>query len=132
MRISNAEAQVMDCLWRRSPLTADDIVAEVAEPQGWSDATVRTLINRLLKKKAIAAVKDGRRYLYRPLTARDDYVSAESQGLLDRLFDGRLAPLVAHLTEREQLTPDDVAEIRRLIEKLDAEKPAKGTTDGRR
>jgi predicted transcriptional regulator len=120
MRISNAEALVMDCLWRESPLAADDIVAALAKPQGWSDATVRTLISRLLKKKAIGAVRDGRRYLYRPLVAREDYVSAESRGLLDRLFDGRLAPLVAHLTEREQLSADDVAEIKRLIEKLDA------------
>src|SRR5215470_8539552 len=98
MRISNAETIVMDCLWRRSPLAADDIVAEVAGPQGWGEATVRTLINRLLNKKAIAAEKDGRRYLYRPLVAREDYVSSESRGLLDRLFNGRLAPLVAHLT----------------------------------
>ncbi len=119
MNITNAEAFVMDCLWRTSPLTAEDIVAEIAEPQGWSEATVRTLINRLLNKKAIAASKDGRRYLYSPLVAREDYVSAESRGLLDRLFDGRLAPLVAHLTEREQLTPEDVAEIKRLIAKLE-------------
>ncbi|MGD2134275.1 MAG: BlaI/MecI/CopY family transcriptional regulator [Maricaulaceae bacterium] len=121
MRITNAEAVIMDCLWRRSPLAADDIVAEVAEPQGWSEATVRTLVNRLMNKKAIAAAKDGRRFLYRPLVAREEYVSAESQGLLDRLFDGRLAPLVAHLTERGRLAPGDVAEIKRLIEKLDAD-----------
>jgi predicted transcriptional regulator len=87
---------------------------------------VRTLINRLMNKAAIAADKDGRRYLYRPLVTREAYVAAESQGLLDRLFDGRLAPLVAHLTEREQLTAEDVAEIKRLIAALDG-----GDDDGR-
>lgn len=119
MRITNAESLVMDCLWQRSPLAADDIAAEIVERKGWSEATVRTLIHRLMNKQAITATKDGRRYLYRPLVSRDDYLDSESQSLLDRLFDGRLAPLVAHLSERERITLDDVAEIKALIDKLD-------------
>ena len=122
MKISAAESLVMDALWRRSPLTAEDIVAEIAEPQGWTEATVKTLINRLLTKKAIGADKDGRRYLYRPLLERGAYVSQESQGLLDRLFEGRLAPLVSHFSQTNQLTPDDLAELKRLIAELDHDK----------
>jgi predicted transcriptional regulator len=119
MRISAAESIVMDALWRRSPLSAEEIVAEVAGPQGWSEPTVKTLINRLLTKKAIGAEKDGRRYLYRALAERQAYVSQESQGLLDRLFDGRLAPLVSHFSQTNRLTPEDVAELKRLIAELD-------------
>jgi BlaI family penicillinase repressor len=118
MRISSAESVVMEALWRREPLTAEDIVAEVAEGQGWTEATVKTLINRLFRKKAISAARDGRRYLYRPLVSRADYVETESQGLLDRLFDGRLAPLVSHFSERQRLSADDIAELKRLIEEL--------------
>ena len=70
---------------------ADDIVAAVAAAQDWQEATVKTLLNRLLKKKAIAATRDGRRYLYRAITRRGDYVHAESTSLLDRLFGGRVA-----------------------------------------
>lgn len=121
MRISSAESLVMDALWRKSPLAADDVVAEIAAAQGWSEATVKTLLNRLLKKKAIAAVKDGRRYLYRPLVGRETYVQTESQGLLDRLFDGRLAPLVSHFSQEGRLSPDDIAELKRLIEEIDDE-----------
>lgn len=119
MQISAAESLVMNALWRRSPLAAEDIVAELAGPQGWSEATVKSLINRLLTKKAIGAEKEGRRYLYRPLVDRGAYVSRESQGLLDRLFDGRLAPLVSHFSQTNQLSPDDVAELKRLIAELD-------------
>ena len=119
MKISASESLVMDALWRRSPLSAEEIVAEVAAPQGWSEPTVKTLINRLLTKKAIGAEKDGRRYLYRPLVERSAYVSQESQGLLDRLFDGRLAPLVSHFSQTDKLTPEDVAELKRLIAELD-------------
>ena len=119
MRISTAESQVMEALWRREPLTAEEIFAEVGEAQGWAEGTLKTLIGRLLKKGAVSAQKDGRRYLYRPLVAREAYVEAESQGLLDRLFDGRVAPLVSHFSERRRLTPEDVADLKRLIQELD-------------
>jgi BlaI family transcriptional regulator, penicillinase repressor len=121
MRISSAESLVMEALWQKSPLAAEDVVAEIAVAQGWSEATVKTLLNRLLKKKAIAAVKDGRRYLYRPLVGRDAYVESESQGLLDRLFDGRLAPLVSHFSQSGKLSPQDLAELKRLIEEIEDE-----------
>jgi predicted transcriptional regulator len=120
MKISTAESVVMGALWQRSPqdrpMTAEDVAGEVAAAQGWSEATVKTLINRLLNKGAIGAEKDGRKYRYRPLVARETYVEAESQGLLDRLFDGRLAPLVSHFSETNKLTAEDVAELKKLIE----------------
>ena len=119
MRISTAESQVMKALWASSPLSAEEIIAALPADQDWADATVKTLLNRLLKKDAIAADRDGRRFLYRPLVAQGDYVHAESQGLLDRLFDGRLAPLVAHFSQREKLSDQDVADLRRLLESLE-------------
>jgi predicted transcriptional regulator len=119
MRISTAESQVMKALWAKSPLTAEEIIAALPDDQDWADATVKTLLNRLLKKDVIAAEREGRRFLYRPLVAQGDYVHAESQGLLDRLFDGKLAPLVAHFSQREKLSDEDVAELRRLLETLD-------------
>jgi BlaI family transcriptional regulator, penicillinase repressor len=118
MKISTAESLVMAALWGRAPLTAEEIGVEVAPGQGWSEATVKTLINRLLNKGAIAAERDGRRYLYRPVLDRSDYVEAESQGLLDRLFDGRLAPLVSHFSETRKLSAEDIAELKKLIEDM--------------
>ena len=119
MRISRAESIVMEVLWRQSPRTAEDVAVALADEQSWGEATVKTLLNRLLKKGAVAADRDGRRYLYRPLLDRADYVHAESRGLLDRLFDGRLAPLVSHLSQRETLSADDIAELKRLIAEID-------------
>ena len=92
LRITAAESQVMEALWRRGAMTSDEIVAEVGASQAWGEATVKTLVNRLLKKKAIESARDGGRHSYRPLLARADYVQAEGQGRLDRLFDGQLAP----------------------------------------
>lgn len=122
MRVSAAESVVMEALWRRQPQSAEEIVAEVAEGQGWTDATVKTLLNRLLAKDAISAERDGRRYLYSPKLSRADYVDEESTGLIDRLFEGRLASLVSHFSEREKLSAEDIAELKRLIAELDNER----------
>jgi predicted transcriptional regulator len=122
MRISEAESQVMDVLWSSAPRSAEEVCAALAGTQDWQEATVKTLLNRLLKKRAIAAERDGRRYLYRPLIERADYVHEESKNLLDRLFDGRLAPLVAHFSAHAKLSKKDIAEIRALIERMDHER----------
>lgn len=122
MRVSSAEGIVMEALWRKHPLSAEDVAADVAKEQAWTDATVKTLLNRLLSKGAIAADKDGRRYLYRPVLKREDYVLDESTSLIDRLFDGRVSSLVTHFSEREKLSADDIAELKRLIAELDNER----------
>ena len=117
-RISEAEHAVMEALWQESPLTATEVCEQVCEPRDWSQATVKTLLSRLVAKQAIAAEPDGRRFLYSPKIARRAYVGGESRRLLDRLFGGRAAPLFAHLAESEELTADDVAEIERLLKEL--------------
>ena len=119
MQVTDAESIVMEALWRRHPLSADDVVAALAKQEHWQEATIKTLLNRLLNKGAIRAEKDGRRYLYSPVLRREDWMLGESQGLLERLFDGRVAPLVAHFSAQRKLSPEDVAELRRLLEEID-------------
>jgi predicted transcriptional regulator len=118
-QISEAESRIMDALWRRGPLVVEDIVAEVAGPQKWSDRTVKSLIGRMLKKKAIKSERREGRTWYRPLVARDDYMLAEGQTFLDRIFGGQLAPFVTHFAEHQKLSPEDMAQLKALIARLD-------------
>ena len=119
-RISDAEHAVMEVLWDESPLSAQDVVDRVAPERDWSANTVKTLLGRLLAKQIIAHEEEGRRYLYRPVVARGDYVEGESRRLMDRLFGGRLSPLVAHMAERDNLTAQDIADIEALLKELKA------------
>ena len=119
MQISEAESVVMEVLWKRNPLSADEVVSALSGQQEWQDATVKTLLNRLLNKGAISAERDGRRYLYAPVLTREQYVRSQSQGLLDRLFGGRLAPLVAQFSEQRGLQPEDIAALRALLDGMD-------------
>ena len=117
-RISDAEHAVMEVLWEEAPLAAADVADRVDPARGWSVRTVKTLLSRLLAKGAIVHEEEGRRYLYRPAIAREDFVASESGKLLDRMFGGRVTPLVAHLAERNRLTPEDIAEIEALLREL--------------
>lgn len=120
MNISEAESLVMEVLWRGHPRSAEEIVAELKGEQNWQEATVKTLLNRLLKKRAISARKDGRRYLYRPRIEREEYVTSRSAHIVDRLFGGRIAPLVAHFSEHGKLTKRDIEELKRLIKEIES------------
>lgn len=119
-RISEAEAAVMAVLWEAQPLTAQDVADRVPAERGWSANTVKTLLARLVAKRAVAHEADGRRYLYRPLLARADFLAGESRRLIDRFFGGRVTPLVAHLAERDALSAEEIAEIEALLKALKA------------
>jgi len=118
-QISAAESCIMEVLWEHAPLGADEIVAQVGPAQNWGEATVKTLINRLLKKQALVSEKIDGRTRYRPLVSRADYVTKESQGLLDRLFGGQLTPLVTHYAKHRTLSGAEIAHLKRLIRDLE-------------
>jgi BlaI family transcriptional regulator, penicillinase repressor len=94
-------------------------MAALEGEQHWQEGTVKALLNRLLRKRAIRAEKDGRRFLYSPLISRDEWLLSESKGLLDRLFAGRVAPLATHFSRHGKLTKRDIADLKRLIEEID-------------
>ena len=117
-RIGEAEYAVMEVLWEEAPLTAAEVAERVPEERGWSLATVKTMLSRLLAKGVLTHEEEGRRYLYRPAVAREDYVAEESTRLLDRMFAGRVTPLVAQLAARDRLSAKDIEEIEALLKEL--------------
>jgi BlaI family transcriptional regulator, penicillinase repressor len=117
--ISAAESLVMEVIWESHPILTENVVAALALHESWQEPTVKTLLNRLLKKGAISARKDGRRYLYSPVLKREHWLAAESKGFLDRLFGGRVAPLVSHFSQQKRLSRKDIADLKRLIQELD-------------
>jgi predicted transcriptional regulator len=117
-RISEAEHIVMEVLWHESPLGAAEVAERIAPARGWSARTVKTMLSRLLAKGVLLHDEEGRRFLYRPKLSRADFVARESRRLLDRMFGGRVTPLVAHLAERDNLSDRDIEEIEALLKAL--------------
>lgn len=119
MKISGAESLVMEALWREAPQTSEQLCATVGPEQNWSEPTVRTLLRRLVAKGAVSTTAEGRRFFYSPVLSRADYVASESQGLVDRLFNGSLGALVSHFSEREALTQQDLDELREIVKRIE-------------
>ena len=117
--ISEAEALIMQLLWEKNPRSAEEICQALCEQQQWQVSTVKTLLNRLLNKGAIRADKQSRYFLYSPVLQKEVWLQQESQGFLNRLFQGRLAPLVAHFSQQQNLSAQDIADIKKIIQELE-------------
>jgi BlaI family transcriptional regulator, penicillinase repressor len=119
MKITDAESAVMGVLWDKAPLDGDEISNRLTS-QEWSRTTVRTLLARLVQKGAVKQDKAaGRKDLFSPLVDRGTYQHAESRDLIDRVFGGKVSPLFAQLAERADLTSEDIAELKALIERIE-------------
>lgn len=117
-RITEAEQAVMEALWSSAELSANEVANAVVPQRGWSLATVKTLLSRLVAKQAVNARPDGKRFLYSPSIARADYAAGESRRLVDRLFGGSAAGLFAQLAESKAISEADLAQIETLVKGL--------------
>ena len=116
-KISEAEWEVMKALWKRAPLTANAIVDELTGQTHWKRETIRTLINRLVQKKAVDFEKKGRQYHYFPLVTEAECIKAEARTFLKRLGSGLIEPMLVAFVEEENLSGERIARLRRILKK---------------
>jgi BlaI family penicillinase repressor len=100
IHVTEAESAVMDALWRCGPLPPTRLVAEVRAFRPWGEATVKTLLGRLMQKKAVRSVREDGVLRYHAELDREAYVAAEVGALVARLFGGDAAGLAAFLEKR--------------------------------
>lgn len=116
--ITEAEWDVMELLWEKSPRTSQEIVSLLEEGRGWKRATVVTLLARLTSKGALVTEPQGNRFLYSPAVERSACVAEETRSFLERMFGGALQPLVAHVAEHHSLSKKDIAELKALLDQI--------------
>lgn len=116
-QISDMEWQVMKILWANAPLTANQVIEKIEGVMPWKPKTVRTMLGRLVKKKAIAFHMDGRAYVYYPLMAEAECIKAESRSFLDKVFSGALNVMFANFLEEQELSKEEIAELKRILDK---------------
>lgn len=120
-RISDAEWNVMKVVWKHMPCSAQRVIEALGGPNDWSDATIKTLLNRLVKKGALRFEKEGKAYVYSAAVTEADCRAAETESFLERVFDGSLSPLIAHFAKGRGLDKKDLEELEALVRK--AKKP---------
>ena len=115
-KISDAEWQVMKILWQHSPQTANEIVEKLADPNNWNPRTVKTLLNRLVKKGALGFEVVGRTYLYSPHVTAKECTRDARKSFLTRVYDGALQPMLAAFLEDEKFTPEEIDELKQILD----------------
>jgi BlaI family penicillinase repressor len=116
-RIADAEWKIMKVIWAApAPVPAYDIIQIVASPAGWRPRTVKTLLTRLVKKKALGYRKYKNLYLYYPLVTEVECLRVEGESFLTRFFDGSLQPMLAHFVEHRRLTAAEIADLKRILD----------------
>lgn len=113
--ISDAEWQVMNVLWSAHSLTAQEVISRLDRQTDWAPATIKTMLHRLVKKQVLTYESQGNRYVYRPRARRADCVKQASRSFLERVFGGESAPLLAHFLRGSKLSPDEITQLRELL-----------------
>ena len=116
-KITDTEWEIMRIVWTQHPITAADIIARLtaADPT-WHPKTARTLLARLVEKKALEYEERGRAYVYEPRVTEQECIAAASGTFVERVFGGALKPMLAHFIEQRQLTREELEELRALLD----------------
>jgi len=116
-RISESEWEVMKVVWEKAPVSANQIIEELKGGEAaWHPKTVKAFLNRLVKKGAVGFTVVGRAYLYHPLAQQGECAEAASASFLERVFGGSLKPMLAHFVARKRLSPEEIEELKKLLE----------------
>jgi len=115
-QIAETEWRVMKLLWAEGPLSGNQVVDELVESTMWSPRTVKTLLNRLIKKGALRFETKGREYIYFPLVEESECLEAESRNFLQRFYGGALQPMLSHFLEHESISAEDLEELKRILD----------------
>ncbi|MGG3885193.1 penicillinase repressor BlaI [Brevibacillus panacihumi] len=115
--ISEAEWEVMNVLWETSPITANEVIAALQEKTDWKPKTIRTLLDRLVQKKAVGVHQNQRVYTFYPLYSREECRRAETESFLKRIYGGALKTMLVQFIQEESLSEDDIKELRSILDK---------------
>ena len=119
-KISNAEREVMEVLWEKSPQTAQEVIEALAPKKEWHEKTVKTLLHRLKNKKILGFTKESRKFLYYPLLSRKEYVQLENRRFLENWFGDKVShQLLVSFAAKELLSKQEIEELKKLLDEME-------------
>lgn len=114
-KIADSEWEIMKIIWKSPNITSTEIIKEVQKTKDWKASTIKTLINRLLKKEVIGFNQQGKEYSYFPLVGEAQYVNEESENFINRVFNGSINSMLVNFVNSNKLTDDDLEELKKFL-----------------
>ena len=115
VKISDSEWEIMNLVWKKSPVAASEMVEELAAKNDWHPRTIRTLLARLVEKGALRFSQEGKRYLYKPKVTMEACVHHESRSFVERVFGGEPASMLINLVKHTDFTAEEIKQLKKLL-----------------
>ncbi|POP34006.1 BlaI/MecI/CopY family transcriptional regulator [Lactonifactor longoviformis] len=114
-QITEAEYEIMKVVWKKAPVSTNEITEFLVKTTTWSPKTIQTLIKRLVNKGALTYEKEGRVFVYTPLVREDEYLEYENNTFLNRYYDGNLTSMITNFLEKERLSGEEIQKLKDLL-----------------
>ncbi len=118
-KIAETEWTVMKVIWAQAPCSASKIIDELSGSTKWKPKTIKSMISRLVKKKAIGFKEEDRAYIYFPLVTEEECVKEESQSFLDKVFGGEINAAIANFIGNKKMSKEQIDQLRRILDEKD-------------
>ncbi len=115
--LSKVEWDLMNEVWRLGGATVADIHARFLEERGWSHNTVKTMMQRLVKKGYLRRDASRRAHFYQAIPERRQVARSALSDVLDRILEQGFGPLVAYAAERKKLSRREIHQLKEILEK---------------
>ena len=120
-RVGAVQLRILRVLWEQERATARQITEELARGKPAAHSTVQTLLRKLEAKGAVGHHVEDRTFVFYARVTEEEVTRGAARELIGRLFDGQAAGLVAYLLRNESISPEELRELRRLIDRKEGE-----------
>jgi len=123
IHLTEAEWNVMECLWEHSPRTGREVTQYLEKKAGWSRSTTLTLLSRLEAKGAVAADSEDGKKTFSAMLQREDAALQETEGFLSRVYHGSVSMMVSALTKKQTLPQEEIDQLYAMLKELEGGEP---------
>lgn len=116
MKLTQAEWQIMNALWEKHPATAREIMTRLPKGVKWAYTTLKTMLSRLVEKKAVSEQKQSNTSVYEPLVSQRKARLSAFRLLLEQSFDGAMGPLMHFMLQEQKLNDKQKKELIEILQ----------------
>lgn len=120
VNLTEAEWNVMECLWEKSPRTGRETIELLKERMSWSRSTTLTLLRRMEEKGAVGSKDDEGVKQFIPLISREQAALQETEQFLGRVYKGSLGMMLTSFTKAQNLSKNEIDELYMILKELEA------------
>ncbi|MDE6931938.1 MAG: BlaI/MecI/CopY family transcriptional regulator [Oscillospiraceae bacterium] len=119
IKLTASEWSVLDSLWQENPQTVMQLVSNLGKTVGWAKSTTITTLRRMEEKGLVRCETVGKGKSYTPAVEQEQAEIQETRSFLNRVYRGSVGLMMSAMAQRQELSPEDIAELRDILRKAE-------------